>query len=73
MSKKQTALSTIPSHDIYVLKSSNNSRVKIMVSQKTWGDQVWTSEISKETLENSRTPLASKKKGGNYRMASYTS
>lgn len=37
MSKKQTALSTIPSHDSYVLKSSNNSRVKIMVSQKDVG------------------------------------
>jgi hypothetical protein len=57
-----------PSHDNYVLKSSNISQGKIMVSQKTWEIKIWTSEISKDA--NSRPPLAL---GGNYRMASYTS
>jgi hypothetical protein len=48
-----------------------------MVSQKTWGDQIWTLEISKDAGKLQASTGFEKVGGGGrgkgYRMASYTS
>ena len=75
MSKKQIALSTIPYHVKYVLKSSNNSQVKIMVSQKDVGRSNMDIRNIKRDAGELQASTGSERVGGgvNYRMASYTS